>query len=93
LAARKKSSNQTWRLYERPIESLGNIYHRVADISLPWSIAFAPCPPQKLDEWESTAIRTYAPRFTSLPSLAKSQGEMPLVIGVAAVFQDQAGDC
>lgn len=85
---------QTWNLAERPIQSLGNIYHRVSDPSLPWSIAFAPCPPDEMDEQESTAIRMYAPRFnTSIPSIAKSQGKMPTLIGAAAVFQDQDGPC
>lgn len=86
---------QTWRLTERPIESLGNIYHRVPDTSLPWSIAFVPCPTEEMDELESTAIRSYAPRFnTSIPSIiAKSQGRMPEVMGVAAVFQDQERPC
>lgn len=85
---------QSWRLKERPIESLGRYYHRVPDTSLPWSIAFAPCPPEEMDERESTAIRCYAPIFnTSIPSVPKSQGQMPEIIGVAAVFQDQNGPC
>jgi len=43
-------------------------------------------------ERESTAIRRYAPKFnTSIPSVSKSLGRMPKVIGVAAVFQDQEG--
>lgn len=85
---------QSWRLKERPIESLGNIYHRVDGISLPWSIALAPCPPEEMNERESTAIRSYAPQFnTSIPSIPKSQGRMPEVIGIAAVFQDQDGPC
>jgi hypothetical protein len=47
-----------------------------------------------MDERESTAIRRYAPRFnTSIPSQAKSLMRMPDVVGVAAVFQDQAGPC
>ena len=85
---------QSWRLKERPIESLGRYYHRVPDISLPWSIAFAPCHPEEMDERESTAIRCYAPKFnTSIPSVPKSQGRMPEILGVAAVFQDQDGPC
>lgn len=85
---------QSWDLVRRSIESLGNHYHRVADTKLPWSIAFAPCSPDEMDELESTAIRTYAPRFnTSLPSIAKSLSRMPEVVGSAAVFQDQKSDC
>ena len=64
---------QTIRLKERPIESLGNIYHRVPDVSLPWTMAIAPCGPgDDMNELESTAIRSYSPRFnTSIPSLDK----------------------
>ena len=85
---------QSWRLKKRPIESLGRYYHRVPDTSLPWSIAIAQCSPAEMNERESTAIRSYAPKFnTSIPSIPKSQGRMPEVIGVAAVFQDQDGPC
>lgn len=81
---------QSWRLRERPIESLGRYYHT----SLPWSIALAPCPPEEMDERESTAIRCYALKFnTSIPSVGKSEGRMSEVIGVAAVFRDQDGPC
>lgn len=83
---------QSCRLDQRPIESLGNIYHRVPDTSLPWSIAIAPCPADEMHERESTAIRAYAPRLnTSIPSIARSQCRMPEVIGVAAVFHNQDG--
>lgn len=82
---------QTNNLRQRPIESLGNIYHRIPDTSLPWSIAFAPCSYEEMDERESTAIRAYSPKFnTSIPSLGKSQGRMPDMVGTATVFQDQA---
>jgi len=85
---------QSWDLSRRSIESLGIQYHRVPDTSLPWSIAFAPCPPAEMDERESTAIRTFAPQFnTSLPSIAKSRSRMPNIVGVAAVFQDQDRPC
>jgi len=85
---------QSWDLRRRSIESLGNLYHRVSDISLPWSIAFAPCAPEEMDERESTAIRSYAPRFnTSLPSVAKSESRMPEIVGIAAVFEDQNAPC
>ena len=85
---------QTWHLDERPIQSLGNIYHRVDDTSLPWSIAFAPCPVDEMNERESSAIRAYAPRFnTSLPNLGKSQGRLPEIVVSGAVFQDQVGPC
>ncbi|RWB39767.1 MAG: hypothetical protein EOQ46_26410 [Mesorhizobium sp.] len=85
---------QTWDLAERPIQSLGNFYHRVPDVSLPWSIAFAPCDVSEMDERESTAMRRFAPRFnTSIPSVAKSEGRMPDIIRSAAVFHDQAGPC
>lgn len=85
---------QSWNLHERPIQSLGNIYHRVPDVSLPWSIAVAPCPPEEMDEQESTAIRAYAPRFnTSIKSLAKSQGRMPDVIATGVIFKNQGEPC
>lgn len=85
---------QSLRLKERPIESLGRFYHRVPDTSLPWSLALAPCPQEEMNERESTAIRGYAPKFnTSIPSVPKSKGRMPDVIGVAAIFKDQDGPC
>lgn len=83
---------QSWKLRERPLESLGRIYHRVLDTSLPWSLALAPCPAEEMDERESTAIRTFAPKYnTSIPSISKSEGRMPDIIGHAAVFQNQIG--
>jgi hypothetical protein len=85
---------QSVTLPMRAIDSLGAMYHRVPDTSLPWSIALAPCPREELDERESTAIRSYAPRFnTRIPSVAKSEGRLPEIAGAAAVFQDQAGPC
>jgi len=85
---------QSWNLKERSIESLGRYYHQVPDTSLPWSIAIALYPPEEMNERESTAIRSYAPKFnTSIPSVPKSQGQMPEMIGVAAVFKDQDGPC
>ena len=81
---------QSWDLTERPIDSLGRFYHRVSDVSLPWSLALAPCPPDEMHERESTAIRSFAPKFnTSIPSIPASEGRMPEIIGYAAVFQDQ----
>lgn len=81
---------QSWILLERPFESLGRIYHRVPDTSLPWSLALAPCAAEEMDERESTAIRAYAPKFnTSIPSIPKSEGRMPEAIGAASVFQNQ----
>lgn len=81
---------QSYHITIRSIESLGNIYHRISDTTLPWSIAYAPCPTEEMNERESTAIRSYAPQFnTSIPNIAKSQGRMPEVIGIASVFQDQ----
>lgn len=81
---------QTYYLNHRPIESIGNIYHRVHDTSLPWSIAFAPCSADEMNERESTAIRTYAPKFNfSIPSIAKSLGRMPDIASIAPVFIDQ----
>ncbi len=83
---------QSWDLTERPIDSLGRYYHRVPDVSLPWSLALAPCPPDEMHERESTAIRALAPKFnTSIPSIPASEGRMPELIGFAAVFQDQVG--
>lgn len=85
---------QTSSFDERPIQSLGNIYHRVDDTSLPWSIAFAPCLPEEMNERESTAIRAYAPRFnTSIPSLEKSRGRLPEIVAAGAIFKDQDGPC
>jgi len=81
---------QSWDLTERPIDSLGRYYHRVPDVSLPWSLALAPCPPEEMHERESTAIRAFAPKFnTSIPSIPASEGRMPEIVGYAAVFQDQ----
>ena len=81
---------QSWDLTERPIDSLGRFYHRVSDVSLPWSLALAPCPPDEMHERESTAIRCFAPKFnTSIPSISASEGRMPEIIGYSAVFQDQ----
>ncbi|MGO7873947.1 hypothetical protein AB9F42_31990 [Rhizobium leguminosarum] len=85
---------QTSSLHERPIQSLGNIYHRVDDTSLPWSIAFAPCLFEEMNERESTAIRAYGPRFnTSIPSLEKSRGRLPEIVATGAIFKDQNGPC
>ncbi|CDZ32720.1 Hypothetical protein NGAL_HAMBI1146_00030 [Neorhizobium galegae bv. officinalis] len=85
---------QTASFDERPIQSLGNIYHRVDDTALPWSLAFAPCPVDEMNERESTAIRAYAPRFnTSIPSLGKSLGRLPEIAAVGAIFKDQDGPC
>ena len=81
---------QSWDLTERPIDSLGRYYHRVPDVSLPWSLALAPCRPEEMHERESTAIRAFAPKFnTSIPSVPQSEGRMPDIIGYASVFQDQ----
>ncbi|WP_180287299.1 hypothetical protein [Puniceibacterium antarcticum] len=44
-----------------------------------------------MDEHESAAIRAYAPEFnTSIPSLDKSLGRMPVIAGTAQIFADQA---
>lgn len=81
---------QSWDLTERPIDSLGRYYHRVPDVSLPWSLALAPCPPDEMHERESTAIRAFAPKFnTSIPSIPASEKRMPEIVCYAAVFQDQ----
>lgn len=81
---------QSWVLTGRPIDSLGRFYHRIPDVTLPWFLALAPCPPDEMHERESTAIRAFAPKFnTSIPSIPASQGRMPDIIGYAAVFQDQ----
>ncbi|MDW4496560.1 hypothetical protein R5H30_01095 [Sulfitobacter sp. D35] len=43
-----------------------------------------------MDEYESAAIRAYAPEFnTSVPSVQKSLGRMPVIAGTAQVFADQ----
>ncbi|MBC6717747.1 GIY-YIG nuclease family protein [Aurantimonas sp. DM33-3] len=81
---------QSLDLTERPIDSLGRYYHRVPDVSLPWSLALAPCPSDEMHERESTAIRAFAPKFnTSIPSIPSSEGRMPEIVGYAAVFGDQ----
>lgn len=81
---------QSNQLSQRSIESLGHVYHRIPDTSLPWSIAFAPCAYEDMDEYESAAIRAYAPEFnTSIPSRDKSLGRMPIIAGVAQVFAGQ----
>lgn len=82
---------QSNQLSQRSIDSLGRVYHRIPDTSLPWSIAFAPCAYDDMDEYESAAIRSYAPKFnTSIPSLEKSLGRMPLISGTAQIFAGQA---
>lgn len=82
---------QSFNIRERPLESLARVYHQVSDTSLPWSLALAPCDDEEMDERESTAIRAYAPRFnTSIPSIPKSEGRLPDIVGVAAVFQNQS---
>ncbi len=82
---------QSNQLSQRSIDSLGRVYHRIPDTSLPWSMAFAPCAYKDMDEYESAAIRAYAPEFnTSIPSLDKSLGRMPIIAGTAQVFADQA---
>ena len=81
---------QSNQLRQRSIDSLGRVYHRFPDTSLPWSIAFAPCAYEDMDEFESAAIRAYAPHFnTSIPSRDKSLGRMPVIAGTAQVFADQ----
>lgn len=81
---------QSNQLSQRSIDSLGRVYHRVPDTTLPWSIAFAPCAYEDMDELESAAIRAYAPEFnTSIPSLDKSLGRIPIIAGTAQVFGDQ----
>ena len=85
---------QSVELDKRSFQSLGTFYHRVRDISLPWSIAYAPCPAGERDERESTAIRAFAPEFnTSIPSEIKSQLRMPIIAGIAPVFMDQDAPC
>lgn len=80
---------QSNNLTRRPFQSLGRAYHRVSDTSLQWGMAYAPCEyGDDLDEIESTAIRAFAPKFnTSIPSVAKSQGQMPEIVASATVFQ------
>lgn len=75
-------------LMRRPLQSMSKAYHRVADTSLQWGIAYSPCEYKDMDEQESTAIRAFSPRFnTSIPSVAKSQGKMPEIEAWATVFQ------
>jgi hypothetical protein len=82
---------QSNQLSQRSIDSLGRVYHRVQDTSLSWSMAFAPCAHEDMDEYESAAIRAYAPEFnTSIPSTEKSLGRMPVIAGSAQVFAGQS---
>lgn len=85
---------QSVEMDKRSIQSLGGIYHRVSDVALPWSIAYAPCPTDERNERESTAIRAFAPLFnTSIPSIEKSQLRMPDIIYTAPIFIDQDAEC
>ena len=82
---------QSNQLSQRSIDSLGRIYCKTPDRSLPWSIAFAPCAYEDMDELESAAIRAYAPEFnTSIPSRKKSLGRMPIIENIEQVFADQS---
>lgn len=84
---------QSWKLYERPIESLGARFREANDPTLRWSLALAPCPHEEMHERESTAIRAYAPKYnTSIPSIPASQGRLPEIVGFAPVFADQIDD-
>ena len=47
---------QSNQLSQRSIDSLGRIYCKTPDRSLPWSIAFAPCAYEDMDELESAAF-------------------------------------
>ena len=81
---------QSVDISRRLVESLGRIYHQIPDTKLPWSVAFAALHTDA-NELESTAIRKYAPVFnTSIPNKLKSQGEMPILVGIAPIFADQA---
>ena len=89
---------QSISLAQRSIESMAKYYHRIDDLSLPWSIGIAPYryndPDIDLNELESTAIRKYAPIFnTSIPSKAKSKGADPVITNVFRVFSDQQENC
>lgn len=84
---------QSWKLCERPIESLGKLFREADDPTLRWSLGLAPCPHEEMNERESTAIRAYAPKFnTSIPSIPASLGRMPEIVGYASVFADQYDD-
>ncbi len=83
---------QTLKLHQRPIESIGNIYHRVPDTTVPWSLAVAPCALEELNEREAAAIRTYAPKFNySVPSRPINLDKMPRIASIVPVFSDQEG--
>jgi hypothetical protein len=56
---------QSWKLYERPIESLGARFREANDPTLRWSLALAPCPHEEMHERECTAIRAYAPKYNT----------------------------
>jgi len=87
----------------RSMESLARIYPQVEDKTLPWSIGLFPVEKDEsiviwnsglLNEFESTAIRKYAPIFnTSIPSKLNSQGEEPKITHIAEVFADVDNSC
>ena len=89
-----QSIGATSGIEKRSIESLAKVYHKIDDITLPWSIGLAPSEEDDLNELESTAIRKFAPIFnTSIPSKLKSKGKEPKIIHIARVFADQDKNC
>ena len=88
---------QALNLAERSLVSLGNHYHRIAEIESSWSIALAPADEEDeypFNELESTAIKKFAPIFnTSIPNKKKSSGKEPKITFVARVFRDQETNC
>ena len=80
---------------QRSIVSLARFYHKIDDITLPWSIGLAPLDKNDdSNELESSAIRKFAPIFnTSIPSKLKSKGKEPKIIHIARVFADQDKNC
>jgi hypothetical protein len=61
----------------RSLQSLGRCYHRVADTTLPWSLALAPWGDNDgTAYWEASAIRAFAPFYNrSVPSIEKKNGD------------------
>ena len=61
---------------------MARFYHKIDDITLPWSIGLAPLDKNDdSNELESSAIRKFAPIFnTSIPSKLKSKGKEPKII-------------
>lgn len=93
---------QSYNLKSRSIESLGQKWNlNITYMHSPWAIGFAPLSEDEryiddgspfaagayMNELESSAIRNFAPIYnTSIPSVIKSEGRLPLIKHIAQVF-------